>query len=274
MRPSVIASLERAGLGFLAPFVPTLGAMFVVIILLGGMLLWRRAREAGLSGAQAINIWIVGAASGAVGARVFYLLVNGFPDSPREWIRGTGTASWGVYVGAALGIASYAVMRRLRPWPWIDIVVSIQPIGEVIGRIGCWLAGDDFGRVAQIPWAIRFPPGSLPFNAQLARGELTPGATTSLPVHPQQLYLAVNALILAWVMARVWRRHRDRPGFTTMIFLLAYGSTRFAWEFFRDPAGGGAVRGLSTSQWMCVAYLFGGVILWLTLRRRYSARLA
>jgi prolipoprotein diacylglyceryltransferase len=44
------------------------------------------------------------------------------------------------------------------------------------------------------------------------------------------------------------------------VFLLIYGATRFPWEFLRDPAAGGA-RGLfSTSQWMCLLLVAGGIV--------------
>jgi phosphatidylglycerol:prolipoprotein diacylglycerol transferase len=33
-------------------------------------------------------------------------------------------------------------------------------IGHAIGRIGCFLVGDDYGRPSDLPWAVRVPAGS------------------------------------------------------------------------------------------------------------------
>ena len=269
MRPTLIALLDRSGLSWLGAWVPTSGAVYVAVALIAGALFCRRARASGLDVARAVDIWILGGLSGAVGARVFYLLIHvGSPRPPAHgWLDLTGTASWGAYLGIALVVGTYAVVRRLPPWVWLDLAASVQPVGEAIGRWACWLAGDDFGRVTHVPWAIQFPAGSLASNAHVARGLIGPDAAWSLPVHPEQFYLMANALVLSIIIAAVWRRMRDRPGFTLAGFLVLYGASRFDWEFFRDPAAGGASAGLSVSQWMCVAYVAVGCLL-LALRRR------
>jgi phosphatidylglycerol:prolipoprotein diacylglycerol transferase len=121
-----------------------------------------------------------------------------------------------------------------------------------------------------VPWAIRFPRGSLAWSAQVARGELSSVASWSLPVHPEQIYLLLNAAMLFVVISHVWRKNRQRPGLTLAIYLVLYGATRFCWEFLRDPAAGGAAHGLSSSQWMCVVYVAAGSVL-LRLRGRATA---
>ena len=70
-----------------------------------------------------------------------------------------------------------------------------------------------------------------------------------------------QALKRLLVVTALWRRTRDRPGFTFAIYLVLYGASRFGWEFFRDPAAGGADGGLSSSQWMCVGYVVVGAVL-------------
>ena len=273
MRPALVVLLNRSGFPAIAPFVPTTGFMYVVVFFVVGALLWRRARATGLSTTHASNLWILGGVSAIVGARLFFLIVNGglFQLPVRSWFDLAGTASWGVYLGVALAIGIYGASRRLTPWPWLDLFASVQPIGEVIGRLGCWLAGDDFGRVTDVPWAIRFPAGSFAWNAHVARGAIPPDAAWSLPVHPEQFYLMANALILFVVISAVWRRTRDRPGLTLATYLVLYGASRFGWEFFRDPAAGGAITGLSSSQWMCMVYVAAGGVLLFVHRRQEQA---
>ena len=35
--------------------------------------------------------------------------------------------------------------------------VAEPPLGQAVGRIGCFMAGDDYGRPTSVPWAVRFP---------------------------------------------------------------------------------------------------------------------
>jgi phosphatidylglycerol:prolipoprotein diacylglycerol transferase len=111
-----------------------------------------------------------------------------------------------------------------------------------------------------VPWAITFPPGSLAFDAHLHGGLIQPEAIGSLPVHPLQLYLAMNALVVFLAVSSVWRRWPDRLGVTLGAYLTLYGATRFWWEFLRDPAAGGATGSLSVSQVMCLALVAAGMM--------------
>ena len=106
----------------------------------------------------------------------------------------------------------------------------------------------------------------------MSRGLIDAGAPASLPVHPMQFYLMANGLVVFLVTSAVWRRSPSRPGVTAAAFLLLYGSTRFWWEFFRDPGGSGTMVFPSTSQWMCLLLVVaGGASLWLL---RYLSRAA
>ena len=43
-----------------------------------------------------------------------------------------------------------------------DCVAPGVAVGQAIGRIGCFLVGDDYGRVSNVPWAVAFPEGAPP----------------------------------------------------------------------------------------------------------------
>ena len=248
--------------------VPTPGFVYALVFVVCGAMLWKRTREARFPPGHALNLWLLGGVLGLVGGRLCYLLVSGglVALPVRSWFGTGGIASWGAYIGAALATGLYSVFAGLRPWPWIDLAASIAPLFEVIGRWGCWLAGDDIGRVSKLPWAIRFPAGSDAWNAQVARGSLSPDAGWSLPVHPEQFYLMASAAVVFVVISAVWRRTRDRPGITLAACLVLYGFSRYWLEFFRDPAAGGAVTGLSPSQWMCATCVAAGAALFAARR--------
>ncbi len=271
MRPLIVTRLVDAGFGWLGPLVPTDGAVYAILFVALIILFLRRAAMLRLPAEDALATALAGGIGAAIGTRLFYLLSTGaiLHTTPLQWLDASrGTASWGAYLGAVLGVA-IATVRSGRMWTWLDLGASCAALGEVIGRWGCWLAGDDFGRVTGVAWGIRFPAGSPAYQVHAARGLLAADASTSLPVHPLQFYLMFNALVVLIVTTLIWRRWRIRPGLTFGAFLILHGATRFWWEFLRDPAAGGAHGLLSTSQWTCAALVAGGAVL---LRRRTDAQ--
>ena len=126
--------------------------------------------------------------------------------------------SWfGGFAGGVL--AGLAVMQWKR-LPKIAVLAAATPalaVGHMIGRIGCFLVGDDYGRPTTLPWAVAFPQGLPP---------------TTVPVHPTQLYEAAALIPLALVLLRLRRRRMpDRVVLGT--YLVLAGLLRFAIEFVR-----------------------------------------
>src|SRR5437762_1769752 len=103
-------------------------------------------------------------------------------------------------------------MRRHR-WCWLylrlqrinflgaaDAAAPALAIGYSLGRIGCFLVGDDYGRPTTSWVGIAFPKGSPPTTAEELRNfgasvdpSLPPDAI--LRVHPTQLYESAAALL-------------------------------------------------------------------------------
>lgn len=265
MRPEIMRYLEGAGFGWLASLVPRPGLMYGIALVILTLVFLRRAQVAGLDRQRALEMVLSTAVGAVVGTRLFYLVTTG--DLLRleflEWFElYRGTASWGAYLGGIAGSVLYTTLSRIPVWPYLDAAASVVALGPFVARWSCFLRGDDFGRVTDVPWAIRFPTGSLPWHAHVAGGLLPSTAEASLAVHPFQLYLLGNGLVVFLILTAIWRRWRDRPGVTFGAFLLIYGATRFPWELLRDPAAGGALaRGLlSTSQWMCLLLVAGGIL--------------
>lgn len=264
MRPRLLESLEEHGLGVLSWLAPPPGAFYTVMVLALALLFLLRGRRAGLPGLRLVESALYTAVGAAIGTRLFYLVTTGalWRSAPLEWLDPSrGTASWGAYVGAAAGMSIYLGIVRAGPWSYLDVLASCAPLGTAIGRWSCFLAADDFGRVTSVPWALSFPVDSLPYRAHVAAGLIPAGASASAPVHPLQLYLLVNALLVFLVVSAIWWRWRDRPGLTLAFYLIIYGAARFPWEFLRDPAAGGATGLLSTSQWMCLTLVIAGIAL-------------
>ncbi|MBE2264349.1 MAG: prolipoprotein diacylglyceryl transferase [Burkholderiaceae bacterium] len=159
--------------------------------------------------------------------------------------------------GGMLGvIAAMAWFARSRQRPFLqvmDLVAPCVPLGLAAGRVGNFINGELWGRVADpsLPWGMVFR-----------------GAGSSAR-HPSQIYQflmeGVLLFILLWLFAR-----KPRPmGQVSAAFLLGYGFFRFVAEYFREPDAhlGLLSLGMSMGQWLCVPMILGGVWLW-----RWSVR--
>jgi phosphatidylglycerol:prolipoprotein diacylglycerol transferase len=234
--------------------------VYPLMVLAVAWVAYRRATAAGLSQDTTILFVVSSAVGGVIGARVFFLVASGgilsVPVS--DWISVQGTASWGLYLGGLVGALLYGVYAGARTSIFVDALASCAGLGSFIGRWSCLLYGDDFGNPSTLPWAIRFPPGSLPFQAQVQDGTLESTALWSLPLHPMQLYLMAVGLLVFIGTTWYWTRFRHVAWSTMGAYLLLEGSLRLPVEFFRSPAAGGSLTFGSTSQIMCVIFMVAG----------------
>src|SRR5262249_20692110 len=142
-------------------------------------------------------------------------------------------------------------LHRIRLLAWADFAAPALCIGLAITRVGCFLAGCDFGRPWTGPWAVSFPAGSPAFTEQTLAGLLPAGATQSLPVPPTQLYESIAGLALLALAIAVLRR-RVAWGQPFAAVVVGYAVLRFAIEIVRADSGRGFVGPLSTSQLIAI----------------------
>lgn len=172
------------------------------------------------------------------------------------------------YGGFILAVATAWFLAHRWKWSFLklsDMAAPIIALGLAFGRMGCFLAGCCFGKVTDVPWAIRFPQYSdawkrhrdLYHDALVAQHDEI-GEWLSLPVHPTQLYELFGSLA---IFAFLWftRKHTSFSGQKIAILLIAYGILRFIIEFWRDDDRGGVL--LSTSQWISIPLCIIGVVL-------------
>lgn len=270
MRPSIVELLSGYGLDGVAQLLPTPGILYGAATAAVILLFLRRSRQVGLS----LDLTLPAAATGAVcalfGARLFQLVMSGrvLEWRPAEWFDLHGVSSWGACMGAVLGAVAYLRAHRLATLPCLDAGASSAGLAVTIARLGCFLAGCDFGQDTSLAWGIHYPAGSPAFDAHVAHGLLVPGASQSLAVHPLPIYLSLNALVLFVILSTIWRRTRHRPGITLAAAWILYGVSRFFWEFLRDPAAGGAVSGISLSQTMALVSVGIGLAVAVGVLRR------
>jgi phosphatidylglycerol:prolipoprotein diacylglycerol transferase len=107
-----------------------------------------------------------------------------------------------------------------------------------LGRVGCFLVNDDYGRPTDLPWGVKFPQGLPPSTAENLKNlfgipipeGLDPG--TVLAVHPTQLY-EVAAMLVAFAVLWSLRKSGRPVGWLFGLYLVFAGIERFLVEILR-----------------------------------------
>jgi phosphatidylglycerol:prolipoprotein diacylglycerol transferase len=215
---------------------------------------------------------LVGATIGAlVLARLLFVITNWntfageFPISVVNFKKYDGMVAYGGYLGGSLG--SYLVLRHYG-WKWLqyaDVTVPWVGFGLFLTRIGCLLAGCDYGKPTDLPWGLSFPKDSYAFNRHVREHLISSDALDSLPVHPTQIYESLAGLAFFFILIWFFKNRRRYSGHTLALFFILYGVFRFCNEFLRGDTGRGEAAGVSTSQW--IAILTIGWAVWLLTRK-------
>ncbi len=104
-------------------------------------------------------------------------------------------------------------------------------------------------------------------GGETLRVQSPPTQPRSLPVHPTQIYSAVNAALLAWVLWSFYPLRR-RDGEVTALMLIVYPVARFLLEIIRIDESAVFGTGLSISQNISVVLFVAAVGFWIYLRRQ------
>ncbi len=167
-----------------------------------------------------------------------------------------GMAFHGGLLGVIAALAIFAWRRRMPFFTVADFIAPLVPFGLAAGRMGNFINGELWGRVADptaIPWAMVFPQ-----------------AGDGLARHPSQLYQmgleGIGLFIILW-----WYSSRPRPlGAVSGMFLIGYGGFRFLAEFAREPDQflGVLSLGLSMGQWLSIPMILLGLVIIRIAHRR------
>jgi phosphatidylglycerol---prolipoprotein diacylglyceryl transferase len=211
------------------------GLMLMVAFLMGGWLIARQLRERQLREEYAADIVAAAVIGGIIGAKLWYVALTGDPGALLS--RG-GLVWYGGFIGGALAVILNGWRLKV-PLRWtMQIAAPALAAAYALGRVGCFLVNDDYGRPTNLPWAMRFPEGLPPSTAgnlhQLFGVTIPAGTDPSavLAVHPTQLY-EVIAMLLAFAVLWVLRKRERAVGWLFGIYLVFAGVERFLVEFVR-----------------------------------------
>src|SRR3569833_3842161 len=175
------------------------------------------------------------------------------------------TSFWGYLAGAA----AVAAVCKAEGVPLARMAeLAAIPIGcaLVFARLGCFMAGCDYGKVSSLPWAVRFPAGSPAWRDQIHAGWIPAGRLESLPVHPTQRYEAMLGIVIVVVAWLVTRRSRTE-GRAFLAAAVTYAVGRLLIECVRGDVGRGVYGGLSSGQIVCLLVLLAIAVRFALSRR-------
>ena len=229
----MIQELFRIGPVSISPF----GIFLALAFLAAYWQLSRAFRVVGIGDQEdASEVLIWAGVGGVLGAKLYYAALY------QDWslvVSRSGLVWYGGFLLGALGVAA-AFKRRGIPFAsGLDCAALSLALGYAVGRVGCFLVGDDYGVPTDLPWGVAFPEGLPPTTAGDLRAAFDVEIPTSVPadellsVHPTQLYETLAALLIWAVGVRLLRAGRGAPGRVAAVVIGLLAVERFAVEFLR-----------------------------------------
>jgi phosphatidylglycerol:prolipoprotein diacylglycerol transferase len=179
---------------------------------------------------------------GLLGAKIHYLIIH-----PEQWpdnlLSGGGLVWFGGLFGAIVGVVIVTVLSKQRLAAVMDAGAIAVSVGYAVGRIGCFLRGDDYGVPTDLPWGMTFPQGLPP---------------TTVPVHPTQLYESAASLVIFALLVWVISPRFTREGPLIFAYAVLAGGERFLVEFIRTNPP--VALGLTQQQWIAIGMIVVGAV--------------
>lgn len=217
------------------------GVMMALAFVSGGLMTAWGLGKRGVDPELSYSLLMGAIIGGVVGAKVHYLLIH--PDQLRvAAFSGTGLVWYGGLIGGIMGVWVVAHFSSVRTALVADAVAPALALGYAVGRMGCFLNGDDYGVSSSLPWAMSFPKGSPP---------------TEVLVHPTQIYESLGSLAILGIMLLVLAPRLLAAGSLFWSYLGLAGVERFLVEFVRTNSP--VFLGLTQQQLISVILVLAGV---------------
>jgi phosphatidylglycerol---prolipoprotein diacylglyceryl transferase len=212
------------------------GLMTAVGLLLGMLVARHLAGARAADPEAALGMAAVGAVSGLIGARLFYLAQADPGRLLTPWRdASTGFAFYGTVIAALPAVALYLRVTGRPVLEHLDVLALAFPLGMAVGRVGDLLNGEHYGPPTDLPWGVTYTDAA----AHVPQ--------VGVAYHSGALYEIAFVAVLAVVLLAGHRRLR-RPGDALWVVLGAYSLGRlvvFSWVSDVEVVA----LGLRQAQW-------------------------
>jgi phosphatidylglycerol:prolipoprotein diacylglycerol transferase len=215
---------------------------------------------------ETINLLIYGFIAMVLGSKIYSAIYNYIlkPDFYNKNIDKLfeNFFGGGVFYGSLISGIIFLIFYlpkffKDKEWNITDIAVIGGALGHAFGRLGCFSAGCCYGKVSDLPWAVKFP---------FLAGRPHPFCNSS--VHPTQIYESILNFINFLILYNIYKKKKFN-GQVFSLYLINYGIIRIFVEFFRNDGGRGyIIRGnnsylsLSYPQLISLILIISGIIIY------------
>ncbi|HBF39313.1 MAG TPA: prolipoprotein diacylglyceryl transferase [Firmicutes bacterium] len=194
------------------------GILIALAFLIGYWLTRKNAKHYGISPEVTDSLLVKLIIVIIVGARLAFVISKYpfFIANPWEIIRldHGGLGSQGAIIAAMVFGYFWTKKAKISYWKLADATAPGITIGHIFVRIGNFINGELYGPPTNLPWGVKFP-------------------STSVPVHPSQLYEVITSFIVL-PFAIKWSQKPRYPGYAFLRVLLVHSIIRFFMDFFRQ----------------------------------------
>ena len=173
---------------------------------------------------------------GVLGGKVYYAILV------QDWgalMSRAGIVWYGSLIAGAAAFFTVLYLRKLPLGHTFDAAAPALALGYAVGRMGCFLVGDDYGLPTDKPWGMKFPVGLPPTTAGALRHHFGVDIPASIPdtellaVHPTQIYSSLASFAIFAFALWLPKRMQLRPGNLFVVVLALLSVERFLVEFLR-----------------------------------------
>lgn len=238
------------------------GFMLALSFLVGIYVAKRRAAKFGIEPNHILDLSVYIILGAVIGSRLLYVAYHldeyrNILDMFALW-EGGATLYGGLILTVLLSYI-FAAKRHLKFLQIADVISPSIALGIMFTRMGCFLSGCCYGKPTSLPWGVHFPDGCAAnyYSKQMAESL----SLSSVNLHPTQLYASLYGLII-FLLLLLFERQVNKRGGTFGAFLVLYGISRFALDFFRFYEENMRVLiGLTLNQLLSLGLLILGVVL-------------
>lgn len=219
------------------------GVFVAAGVFLGGLILQKNACSRGYSAELMSRLIFWTILWGIIGGRLLHVFVQlpYYYRHPFEILslRNGGLAVEGAIITGLIFLVIYSKIRKFNLMEILDVVALPVPLGQALGRLGCFLNGCCYGKPTEFFWGVKFP--HLPEK-----------------VHPTQLYYSITYIVLFFIL-RVMYKKRLKPGIVFTTYILGFALIRYIIDMLRGdllPTG----LGLYPTQVIAIALFVTGAL--------------
>ncbi len=195
-----------------------------------------------------VTMWAM--IGGVLGAKLLYIItdIKNIIANPSILLDfGNGLVIYGGLICGVLSVIVYCKIKKVYIPQWFDVLIPSVPLGQAFGRLGCFMAGCCYGAETDSWFSVVFKNSDF--------------APNHVHLYPTQLMSSagnfIHFILLMYVMPRFFKK----PGQVVSSYMIFYSIGRFVIEFFRGDEVRGQIGPFSTSQFISIFILLGGIAL-------------